>query len=303
LKKTEAKNNDETNWAVMTSSNEKGNALERAVAAIERHVLSTSPDLAKNTFIIENKKIISVGGVHHEIDIFVTIDSAPGYKSVFLFECKNLVDAVSKNDIIIFAEKIDAAHAQHGYFVAKSFTKDAEAQASKDARITLLLATEHNEGLVPIPLDLLNLHCIHPQFDSVHVEFRRVGSAGGESIPLDLTATNALVNGTPAGLKDYVVDWAKAACAENTRTFNSAILPDGTYERECTSTREFGPNDLMIGNDAMERGTISFKIKVQVFRPRLESRFEVESRGHYYLLQPFEIEGTSLQMGIAVSGR
>jgi hypothetical protein len=78
----------------MTTSNEKGNALERAVATIERHILSTSPHLAKNTFIIESKKIISVGGVHHEIDIFVAIDSAPGYKAVFLFECKNWVDAV-----------------------------------------------------------------------------------------------------------------------------------------------------------------------------------------------------------------
>jgi hypothetical protein len=179
----------------------------------------------------------------------------------------------------------------------------AEAQAGKDARVILLLAAEHEEGLVPLPLDTLNLHCIPPQFDSVLVEFRKVGSPGGESIPLDFGATSALLNGTPVGLKDYVVGWAKEACAEYSRTFGSAILPDGIFERECTSTREFGANDLMIGNDAMERGIISFKVKVQVFRPRLESRFEIESRGHFYLLQPFEIEGTSLQVGIVVSGR
>jgi hypothetical protein len=53
---------------------EKGNALEAAVAAIEHHILSTSPALREKTFLIESKKIITADGVHHEIDIFVTID-------------------------------------------------------------------------------------------------------------------------------------------------------------------------------------------------------------------------------------
>ena len=38
--------------------------------------------------------------------------------------------------------------AQRGYFVSKSFTKDTEAQALKDRRITLLTATEHNPALI-----------------------------------------------------------------------------------------------------------------------------------------------------------
>jgi hypothetical protein len=49
---------------------EKGNALEAAVAAIEHHILSTSPALREKTFLIESKKIITADGVHHEIDIF-----------------------------------------------------------------------------------------------------------------------------------------------------------------------------------------------------------------------------------------
>src|ERR1700722_8924757 len=113
----------------MTTPAEKGNDLEKVVAGIERHILHTSPNLCENPFLIESKKIICVGGVHHEIDIFVTIDSARGYKSVYIFECKNWTDAVGKNEVIIFSQKIGAAQAQHGYFVAKSFTRDAEAQA------------------------------------------------------------------------------------------------------------------------------------------------------------------------------
>src|SRR5689334_20905416 len=61
---------------------------------------------------------------------------AKGYTVTFIFECKNWEDAVGKNEIIIFSEKIDAVSAQRGYFVAKSFTRDAEAQALKDPRMT-----------------------------------------------------------------------------------------------------------------------------------------------------------------------
>jgi hypothetical protein len=29
------------------------------------------------------------GEVHHEIDIFVAVDTAPGYNAIYTFECKN----------------------------------------------------------------------------------------------------------------------------------------------------------------------------------------------------------------------
>ena len=77
--------------------------------------------------------LLPVGDVHHEIDVCVAVGAAKGYESVFLFECKNWADPVGKNEIIVFAAKIDAAVAQPGYFVAKQFTKDALAQAAKDA--------------------------------------------------------------------------------------------------------------------------------------------------------------------------
>src|SRR4051812_9441896 len=103
---------------------EKGRELERAVHAIEAVILESSPALRERPFTIKARKILVVGGVRHEIDIFVTVDVAKGYTATFIFECKNW-DAVvvGKNEIIVFSEKIDAATAQRGYFVAKSFTK------------------------------------------------------------------------------------------------------------------------------------------------------------------------------------
>jgi hypothetical protein len=127
----------------MSEASDKGNALERAVKAIEELILGTSPTLRGNSFTIDSKKILNVGGVHHEIDILVKVDGGHGYESVFIFECKNWKTAVGKNEVIVFGEKIDASAATRGFLVAKSFTADAEAQARKDSRIALLIATEH----------------------------------------------------------------------------------------------------------------------------------------------------------------
>ena len=50
----------------MTTAQQKGNALEAAVLAIEEVILRTSPNVKEKTYLIESKKLINVGGVHHE---------------------------------------------------------------------------------------------------------------------------------------------------------------------------------------------------------------------------------------------
>ena len=57
-------------------SNAKGRELESAVHAIEAVILEASPALREKPFVIESRKRIAVGGVHHEIDIFVTVEAA-----------------------------------------------------------------------------------------------------------------------------------------------------------------------------------------------------------------------------------
>src|SRR5258707_7903089 len=115
----------------MDTPKDKGDALENAVAAIEEVILQSSAGLGRKP-IVEKKKIIRVDGVRHEIDVYVTADLAPGYKSIFIFECKNWKEAVDKNAIIIFSKKIEVSHATSGCFVAKSYTSDAVSQAKGD---------------------------------------------------------------------------------------------------------------------------------------------------------------------------
>ena len=71
------------------NSNEKGDALEAAVHAIEGAILRACPGYSEKTFRIERKKLITVGGVRHEVDVWVTIELPGCYESIFIFECKN----------------------------------------------------------------------------------------------------------------------------------------------------------------------------------------------------------------------
>ncbi len=114
-------------------ANRKGNLLERAVALIETTILKSVPDARAMNFSVQPNKRFNIDGVRHEIDLYVELAPAKGYESSFIFESKNQEEAVSKNAIIGFSEKIRVTKAQQGYFIAPRFTSDALAQARQDS--------------------------------------------------------------------------------------------------------------------------------------------------------------------------
>ena len=108
-----------------------GDSLEETVQLLERAILQESASYADGTFQFEPKKIIIVDDVRHEIDLYVSVDHGNGYTAIFIFECKNWKKKIGKSEIIEFSEKVKVAPAQKGFFVAKSFTRYARAQAKK----------------------------------------------------------------------------------------------------------------------------------------------------------------------------
>ncbi len=88
-----------------------GDALHNAVHSIEQHILASSFASKESTMKFESKKIVTVDGARFEIDIFVTIDSAPGYSSVVIFECKNWKKSVAAPEMTHFSAKIEAVGA------------------------------------------------------------------------------------------------------------------------------------------------------------------------------------------------
>jgi hypothetical protein len=67
-------------------------SLEVAVSAIEHAILSVRRSSGAPLF--ERKKQVNCDGVHHEIDLYLTIDSGAGYKATFIGESKNWQEAV-----------------------------------------------------------------------------------------------------------------------------------------------------------------------------------------------------------------
>lgn len=136
---------------VETTTTDKGNVLEAAVRSIESAIIHSMPGYSDGIFKIEGKKIITVAGVRHEIDVYVTVTHGNGYDSLFIFECKNWTAKVGKNEIIVFIEKIHDSNAHRGFFVARAFTKDAIAQAKRDSRVELLIAKDLDPAIIAAP--------------------------------------------------------------------------------------------------------------------------------------------------------
>lgn len=260
----------------MPTSQQKGDALEAAVRAIEEVILRTSPNVKERTYRIESKKIIKVNGVHHEIDLFVTFDLGPGYRAVYIFECKNWKDAVGKNEIIVFAEKIAAGNAQHGFFVAKSFTEDAEARAKLEPRMELLVAAEHDPASVIVPF---GYQSTFQKATQVKVLFRKLGSKAAQTTPYDISHATATLNGNPLNLLEFFNRWATEAIQESMLTFASGTLADGIYQRECSSTRSFGEGVFILDNSSIENIEIEVRFDIFLVRPAIRSHFEIGGRG------------------------
>jgi hypothetical protein len=260
----------------LTTPQEKGDALEAAVAAIENLILQTSPALRENTYLIESKKILEIGGVRHEIDIYVTIDLGQGYKSIFIFECKNWKDAVGKNEMIVFSEKVDACQAQRGYFVAKSLTADARAQAAKDPRITLLTATEHDVAAMPVPFEFFGRF---PQLTKMDAKFSVRGSTGATVNTINFADAHARFLGHSIDLRRQVQAWSEAACDQDVVAFFRENVPEGVYPRTVTHEQGFLPEELFINDVDIEKLSLHIEYQVVVQRASIVSHFEVQSRG------------------------
>jgi hypothetical protein len=280
----------------VTTPQEKGDALEDAVAAIESLILQTSPANAARP-IIEKKKILQVSGVRHEIDVFVTIDSATGYKSVYIFECKNWQNAVGKNEIIVFSEKIDASRAACGYFVAKSFTADAEAQAKKDSRLILLSATEHDPS-APIPFEFFSRF---PQLTNIDVKMSVRGSKGLNVRQVKFDEANASYLGNEISLRQQIDTWSKEACNSDVAEFNTRIVPEGIYEKVMDHERRFSPDEFIVNDQDIEKLAMHIQYKITVTKSQIISHFEVESRGRFFRFAPTAVGGATVEGMIVFS--
>lgn len=264
------------------TSDDRGRALERAVHALEKAILSDSPGYSERTFRIEPRKVLSRSGVRHEIDLYVSIDITPLYSAVYVFECKNWADPVGKNEIIIFSEKIAAADAQRGFFIAKAFTKDAVAQAALDKRVELLVTNEPELEDVQGTLGNWAQIMINP-CGVRKVEFfeKVLGHRVGTSTEVDLSTALLCIDGQEMSLIEWIKELAEGAFERAVIREDTTAHADGRYPVKFQV--DYGFDDRYVTLDGTRylyvhlEGDGSF----DVMRPQLVSSFDVEKRGRY----------------------
>jgi len=261
----------------MTTPLEKGSLLELAVHAIESSILRSSPSYQEKTFRMEMKKIVIISGVRHEIDIWVAVDLGGGYEAFFVFECKNWAEKVGKNEIIVFSEKIKALQAQRGFFVARSFTGDAEAQATLDPRMTLLRVADLPAEDVPVPF---GFHGINAESTNAEVAFiARGADEKSARASVDLTTGSIMINGKTLPLEAYVNDWIATERDRRVSSFPSHAAEEGVHGLALDAERTFEPGAAKLGETDIGQIRLNGQVRVRVVRAKIISHFEVATRG------------------------
>lgn len=261
-----------------TNAQQKGNALEEAVRMIETVILRANPATTQEaTITIEPKKVMVIDGVKHEIDIFITIDHGRGYKAIFIFECKNWEEAVGKNEIIVFSEKIKAVQAQQGYFIAKSFGEYAVAQAKQDKRIELLLASD---ALGLLPPFVANFRIAYCTVISRNISLGMIDDPqkiGMLTVPDDskvkVQNEELFLWAFNERIQKRVID--EVMSHEPTATFKEGLV----YFYDKPRTFTFQPNELFVNGNELRELQAHIIWEVRIIRPRIVSKFDIKTRG------------------------
>jgi hypothetical protein len=259
----------------MSSSGEKGDALEGAVRAIETAILRNAPGYAEGTFTIEGKKILRIADVRHEIDVYVIATLAPKYEAVFIFECKNWKDKVGKNEIIVFSEKIRVSRAQRGFFVAAEFTADAEAQTAQDPRMELLKAIELNPDTLVVPA---GFHSIHVGQTTAEVWFRAEATSEKPGVTLDIPNAHLVLDGIEVDAHAHLQALISASRDKRMNSLPSGAMEEGIHKVAFTGAEEYEAGRATLNGRTVIAIEVDGSTDVVINRAVVVSAYEVEAR-------------------------
>jgi Restriction endonuclease len=282
----------------MSNGNEKGRLLEEGVQIIERHILSAEARIKDSELAIETRKIINHLGVRHEIDLYVRVIACHGYDAVFVFECKNWKDKVGKNEIIIFAEKIQVSAAQRGFFIATAFTQDAIAQAELNPRIQLVTATAEEMEHVML---LNEFHVLVVEYLDTSLNLFHATKADFVAPSFDVDAAIASIDGTSLDLKAYLLTWQNDAQNRRMARWGTGNEPAGDYPVDTEEKRIFEAGSLIVNGESYASAKLSLSMVARVTRPRILARVDVHGRGTAYQLESVKAGEGDLKLWVATS--
>jgi hypothetical protein len=115
-----------------------------------------------------------------------------------------------------------------------------------------------------------------------------------ETIPKDRAARpidieTALLNGSPININDYIWPKIHKVVTEHVNTLPTNTFADGLYTYDVNIEIVVAPDCLVI--NGTERNKIQFQVsyQVEVIRPAIVSKYEVETRGRIYTFEPVKV--------------
>lgn len=257
----------------------KGDSLEDAVETIESILFSREPSLKEAKISIERNKILTLKGAKNEIDLLVTIELAKGYTCQYLFECKNWNKKVGKNEIAVFADKIDAIKIAKGFFIAKTFTKDAIKRAEYDK--IELIKVDDSFQVINIPV-----HIISPNYlecETIVIFGKRSEDVKPNNIAISMDDIFH-VKGQPITLRSIVDELGIVMVNDLYKTEPNVMFTENTIER--TRVFPFLPSEeFLFKNKTVSEISLRLKLEMQLVRPVIVSKYNIENRGRHYTVE------------------
>lgn len=252
---------------------QKGNALEDAVKFIEKSILMVNDKIEGKDFNITARKRFPIDGFQFEVDVFVELNSPPGYESTYIFECKNWEKKVGQIEMINFCEKARKLKPQRGFFVAKEFTKPAINAAEKEGNITLLRVSDN-------PLDLSifpNVHFMINQAVHRDVSFIFDKEISGSVSDIKVE-TMFNFKGESKTLFDILEPFTSQAISEEMKDKPTQDWQEGDYNLSTTGDFSFPKGEFLLGDSSVLKLSLKINFKTRISK-RAVSKYLIEGRG------------------------
>jgi len=272
-----------------------GRRLEDAVTAIERTILTSSPEFAGAEIRVEPRQWFCPDGEKIDVDVYVSVGKDPMYGSIFLFECKNWNEKVGPEPIVYFGRKIELLNATRGFFIAKRFTRYARNTAKKYPRMKLLLCNETIDPIVEFP----NFHSLDPKLISTKAEI--AGSWNQEQADLigDRPASKLMLTSGEGtiSLEEFTRSRGINIANEDSQREGTGLWPSGYYDRTYNRTYQFDEGTVTLERISCSSITVYVDVQIIIRRSVAKIQIGVASRGRAILFEDWEmVEGMMVRM-------
>ena len=106
---------------------------------------------------------------------------------------------------------------------------------------------------------------------------------------IDIQNPATMLNGTPISCAEYISQQINATVDEHINHLPTNTLPDGTYPYDIEKEIVVTPDHLVVNGFEIGRIKLRIRYYVEVVRPAIVSKYEVETRGRIYTFDAVKV--------------